>query len=292
MTIFNFATFDCESYTVKTTHHLPAAFYPAAQEVGVFFYEAGQSSANNRVAFAQNLICFMQAGQKEVSGAHVQERFGSEHLYLLGAGNVLMTEKVPRNGTYRSILLFFSNAYLAGFVRRNAIQLPAAPRAKRLMKIRKDSFLLAFEKALELHRNDLDFSEQLSTARLDELLRYLLLHQPGMDALLGTLLTGSPHATLAAVVQANPCNNLTVGELSFLCHMSIATFKRRFAEAYGTTPKQYFIRQRMQQAGALLKQGKRPSTIFNELGYSDLPAFSREFRKHFGVSPRQFASRK
>ena len=33
---------------------------------------------------------------------------------------------------------------------------------------------------------------------------------------------------------------------------------------------------------------KRPSEIYADLGYENLSAFSTEFKKHFGMPPKQF----
>ena len=47
----------------------------------------------------------------------------------------------------------------------------------------------------------------------------------------------------------------------------------------------------MARAALLLKQSKRPSEIYFDLGYENLSAFSNEFKKHFGVSPKNYADK-
>jgi AraC-like DNA-binding protein len=64
--------------------------------------------------------------------------------------------------------------------------------------------------------------------------------------------------------------------------------QRLFTAAYGESPRVMSARVRAEQAGALLAQGLKPIEVLAILRYSELSAFSRAFRRHFGVSPREF----
>jgi AraC-like DNA-binding protein len=47
----------------------------------------------------------------------------------------------------------------------------------------------------------------------------------------------------------------------------------------------------MEKARELLLLDQRPSDIYLDLRYQSLSAFSTEFKKHFGISPKQFQSK-
>lgn len=231
----------------------------------------------------------MQAGEKEISGATVNEKFNPSQLYILAKGNLLMTETTANDDTYQSILLFFSNDYLIDFLRRYSITPEAGSGSIPCLKIDKDDFLLNFEKSLEILKKQFKKEVGLLQAKIDEILLYLLQADfLQTSALLLNILSKEKYTSLTTVVLANLDSNLTIGELAFLCNMSLSTFKRKFNEAFNTTPRQYFIEHRMRKAAALLKENKRPSDIYTELGYEGLPAFSTEFKKYFGVSPKTF----
>lgn len=66
-------------------------------------------------------------------------------------------------------------------------------------------------------------------------------------------------------------------------------FHRVFTRAFSETPHRYLTRQRMEKARALLARKDRSITeVCLESGFESTGTFSSLFRRHFGVSPREF----
>ena len=63
---------------------------------------------------------------------------------------------------------------------------------------------------------------------------------------------------------------------------------RSFLTAYGTTPKQYLHLQRMNAALEDLTAGQKVGTVAEALQYATPYAFSKAFKKHFGLSPEKY----
>lgn len=232
----------------------------------------------------------MLEGIKEVSDAGGLHKFNNNHLYLLGGGNVLMTEKTEPAKDFRSILLFFSNEYLLNFLNRHSIAVPHSAQNTTLFKVDKDDYLTHFQESLTLLNKQGAINQALLTTKIDELLLYLLNSQSSaVNNLIHCMLKLNKYAELTKVVAANLDNSLTVEELAFLCNMSVSGFRRKFTAVYGCSPQKYLLQHKMQKAAELLRQNKRPSEIYIDLGYNDLPAFSTEFKKHFGVSPKDYS---
>ena len=63
---------------------------------------------------------------------------------------------------------------------------------------------------------------------------------------------------------------------------------RSFLAAYHVTPRQYFDLGRMNVALLRLMEGKRVIEVSEEMRFSSPYAFSKAFKKHFGLSPTKY----
>ncbi len=81
----------------------------------------------------------------------------------------------------------------------------------------------------------------------------------------------------------------TIEELADRLSLSPVTLERLFRRHIGKSPKRYLYELKMDAARELLRRGSASvqETAF-KVGYEDPLAFSREFRKYSGVSPREF----
>jgi AraC-like DNA-binding protein len=75
-------------------------------------------------------------------------------------------------------------------------------------------------------------------------------------------------------------------ELAVLSGLSIARFSHAFKQWLGVSPHVYASSRRLNAGRRMLEQGLHATQAAAALGFSDLPHFSRHFRRQFGVSPR------
>ncbi len=82
---------------------------------------------------------------------------------------------------------------------------------------------------------------------------------------------------------------INIEEIAKDCGLSEYHFFRLFKSAFGASPHQYLIYQRLNFARQLLEKD-RPSisTLAFASGFSDIHSFSKAFKKHFGYSPSNY----
>jgi len=98
-------------------------------------------------------------------------------------------------------------------------------------------------------------------------------------------------ADLEEFMQENFRSNLEVKELALLTGRSLATFKRDFEKTFHTSPKRWIQQRRLEEAFIMIKeQGKRPSEVYDELGFESFSHFSFSFKQYFGTNPSNIQS--
>ncbi len=88
-------------------------------------------------------------------------------------------------------------------------------------------------------------------------------------------------------LDANPQQEIFLNDLACKAGMSLSKFKRLFKQIFGTTPYKYHLENKMEKAMETIKDGHYSVTETGFLlGYSNLSQFSKAFKNHFGILPR------
>lgn len=99
-------------------------------------------------------------------------------------------------------------------------------------------------------------------------------------------------AAAVTYVQAHLHENLNAADLAVAIGVSERHLHRKLREAMGTTPHELMLRMRIQSAAeALTKTSAALSDIALDHGFCDQSAFTQQFRKRTGMTPRQFRQR-
>lgn len=85
---------------------------------------------------------------------------------------------------------------------------------------------------------------------------------------------------------------MALNELSQASGLSKFHLLRVFKQVMGCTPMQYIAQLRLDRATNLLQRTDlSPTEISNQLGFSELPAFTRFMKRHAGLSPKAYKAR-
>lgn len=81
--------------------------------------------------------------------------------------------------------------------------------------------------------------------------------------------------------------------LASLCGISEVYFRKIFFEVFGTPPIAYVHNLRIKKAEEMLKSDYGSITeIAKSLGYINIYDFSRDFKKHNGISPSKYCAKR
>lgn len=127
---------------------------------------------------------------------------------------------------------------------------------------------------------------KLSEVLFIEVLRLHMNEQsPGRTGWLAGLRDRVVGAALNAM-HAEPAKAWTLDALAHAAHTSRSVLAERFMQLVGSAPMQYLTQWRMLLASNLLLRGNAPlARIAEDVGYQTDTAFSRAFRREFGVPP-------
>jgi AraC-like DNA-binding protein len=133
-------------------------------------------------------------------------------------------------------------------------------------------------------------SEELVAIKLKELLLLLTRtdNAPSIHQFIASLFKPYEY-DFRETIHQNALSNLSLSELATLCNMSLATFKRRFAEVFSESPAQYLNIIKLNRAAELLLSPEiQISSIVYDCGFESASHFSKSFKKHHGLSPSEY----
>ena len=82
---------------------------------------------------------------------------------------------------------------------------------------------------------------------------------------------------------------ITNSQLARLAHMSVRAFERKFRSSFHLTPQKYLRKLQMRMASrALVYTSQSLANVALGCGFVDQSHFTREFRRHFGRTPRDY----
>ena len=101
------------------------------------------------------------------------------------------------------------------------------------------------------------------------------------------------HVTTAVrYINDNYCHRLSVADIASECFISSHYLSNIFKKEMGFSPQQYIMSVRIKRAKELLCiDGLSVTDIANSVGYTDVLAFSKIFRKAVGTSPSEYRAK-
>ncbi|MEO1389914.1 MAG: AraC family transcriptional regulator [Cyanobacteria bacterium J06634_6] len=150
-----------------------------------------------------------------------------------------------------------------------------------------EAFSDALLRLLQLGKNQTDVSV-LGDARLRELYYTILKGEAGIFAS-QAFGVGNVIARAIAYVSSHLNEPITIDEMATRAGMSRAVFHRKFKQATTMSPIQFVKSMRLNNAAMKIAGGMTVNEAAMDVGYLSASQFSREFKRLYGQSPRQWS---
>jgi AraC-like DNA-binding protein len=278
--------------TLMKTIILPDEFsLNSSMSIEVYDYESTQELSKQQIILNKNTFSFLQEGTKEVFFDNSSFSINNTQFLVMKSGHCLMTEKLSNEKKYyKSILFFFSNVDVLNFIRKFEFN-PSEKKAYfSTYLFDYDTYISRFASSLlDISKLSERIQRNILNAKFEEIMLYLIDFK-GVDFLYSLISDGDHESgKFIQTIESNQLNKLTIKELSFLCNRSVSKFKRDFEKHYKESPIKWFQDKRLEHAAYLLKNHKkRPSDIYEEIGYESLSNFISAFKTKFGITPKQY----
>jgi len=263
----------------------------SSHSIEIYDYVNIQEISKQKIVLSKNTFSFLQNGTKEVFFDNSSRLINNSQFSLMKAGNSLTIEKSYNDEMkYRSILLFFSNESVFNFIRKFQLKPQDNASYASMYSFDYDLYIKGFTKSiLNISKLSKSIQQNILDAKFEEIMLYLIATK-GVNFIY-SLISNSDNSTqkFIQIVENNIVNKLSIKELSFLTNMSESSFKRLFKKHFKSSPGAWFREKRLEHSAFLLRnKSKRPSDIYQEVGYENLSNFTQAFKIKFGVTPKKY----
>ena len=205
---------------------------------------------------------------------------GKESLLLLAGPMTPHLVTCEPNLPYERINLLFSGQFLAEYVPEWRRLLSAFGKSGKIIPLdpQKRNALFAMVRAVR---------EEKDTFRVRLLLLLFLSHVGELDE---QPMDGVPPYVSAALsyLQEHYAKRVVAAELAAGLGVGRTTLMTAFKHYTGTTVGEYLAQCRLRAAVARLREGLTEQAVAEACGFGDACSLIRAFRRHFGVTPRQY----
>ncbi|WP_439879648.1 helix-turn-helix transcriptional regulator [Pontibacter sp. MBLB2868] len=259
--------------------------------ISVVRYQQSQNQHRNEVYLTRHLIAFVLNGKKilhqNAEEYHVEKGEG----IFIKAGCYAMSEIVPADSDFQSLLFFMDDSLVADFLNENiAFSKSKSPAYHSpVFKLKVTSRLAQYlHSVTEINQLNGLVSESFTHLKSMELFYQLLLDKDNC-AFQGFLLSLQQNRATLLHTTMEQCFDkpLTLAEFAKLTARSLATFKRDFEKHYHTSPGKWIRERRLQKAYYLLRfTDKTVTEVCDVCGFENLSHFSQAYRKRFAFTPK------
>ncbi|MGE8378146.1 MAG: helix-turn-helix domain-containing protein, partial [Sphingobacterium sp.] len=213
-------------------------------------------------------------------------------IVLIKRNQLIRTTKYPaKDGQYKFISITLDQEVLQQYARENKIEIDTKYNGNQRMFFEPDDFLKSYFSSLAPYVNKKkEATPKLADLKIREAIELLLQCNTDFKQILFDF--SSPHKIdLEDYMKQNYMFNVPLESFATLTGRSLSSFKRDFARIFGTSPQQWLLQRRLEEAHYLIKYLKqKPTKFYMDLGFENLSHFYVSFKKKYGVTTTEVVS--
>lgn len=240
---------------------------------------------NNIMIILLNGVRVLKTHEKSFNG-------NAGDMFFVKSGTYVLSEVFDDVQKYGALIFQWNDEFIYEFIKNNNINLPKVKQKNEnifqiipneMLEYSSDTFIPIFlcnEKINEI----------IIKHKLEEML--LLLYNSDSDNKFKNFLkslSNDKDIHVKTKIEKNLNHYESVKDISNKVGIPLNDFRKEFTKIYGTVPKKWLIKKKLETAKVLLMyDNKNISEVCTEVGYSNLSWFIQQFKKEFGITPKQF----
>ena len=210
-------------------------------------------------------------------------------LFFLAQGNYVMSEVLDKNGLYEAVMVYFDDSYVLDFIKTHQIDLSFSPKSK-VVTFKADALLDDVMHSFSGYLTaELAHKPSIVKLKTEEISLHLLSTEKEKFYPFLQHIVASSQGRICYLLEENLDIIQSVDDMARIARVSKQELRKKLFECAGLSPKTWLDTKRMQQAATLLKHSDQSITsIATSCGYSTASWFGAQFKKHYGVTPKEY----
>lgn len=246
-----------------------------------------EKARGNEQYVCEHALGYIISGETHIQTPEGKKVFGAGQIGLVRRNLLVKSIKVPPpGGEFKSINIFLDQDFLRKYWAENKLSHVPKYTGSPILILPHDPYIKGyFDSLMPYFENNEQSKPILADIKTTEAVELLLRSNPELKYFLFDF--SEPHKIdLENYMNRHYMYNVPAAQFARLTGRSLASFKRDFEKIFQTSPGQWLLRKRLEEAHYLIREkGRKPSDVYLDVGFENLSHFSRSFKQAYGVAP-------
>jgi len=261
----------------------------SADSIFTLAYSSRQKQERIEVHNTTHAMILLLNGSKKLITKDEEIELKSKSILLLQQGNYFMSEVPSQSGLYEAILIYFDDSFIMDFMKKYKIETNSyEPKASCVISC--DKLLGSLVDSFALYINqELEQKNEILKLKTEEIFLHLLSKESSKFLPFLQAIKSTSKERIRYILEANIDMIESVEDMCRIAMVSKNELRRAIQNYFKMKPKAWLDKKRLERASLLLKTTNESiSSIATSCGYATVSWFGVQFKKHYGISPKEY----